>query len=105
MKYEVVIASRVQREAQAAHDWWAEHRSAGQAARWYEEFIRAAFSLEENPERCALARENDRFPYEIRQLSFGIGRKPTHRLVYAIRPIEVVVLRVRHLAQQPIDAD
>jgi hypothetical protein len=61
--------------------------------------------LEQNPDRCALAPENDRFPYEIRQLNFGIGRKPTHRLVFTIRPKEVVILRVRHLAQQDIDVE
>jgi plasmid stabilization system protein ParE len=105
MKYEVVIASRAQQEAQANHDWWAEHRSREQAARWYDEFLKAAFSLEQNPERCAVAPENGSFPYEIRQRSFGIGGKRTHRLVYTIRPKEVVVLRVRHLVQDAIDVD
>src|SRR3990170_6959937 len=105
MTYEVLIATRAQQEAQANHDWWAEHRSAEQASRWYDEFLNATLSLEQNPDRFGLAAENDRFPYEIRQLSFGIGRKPTHRLVYAIRPRQVVVLRVRHLAQQAIDPE
>ena len=84
MKYEVVIASQAQQEAQANHDWWAERRSVEQAARWYDEFLKAAFTLEQNPERCALAPENNSFPHEIRQLNFGIGRKRTHRLVYTI---------------------
>jgi hypothetical protein len=84
MKYEVLIALRAQQEAQANHDWWAEHRSADQATQWYDEFLRATLSLEQNPDRFALAPENGRFPYEIRQLNFGIGRKSTHRLVYTI---------------------
>jgi len=103
MSYEVLITARAQQEAQANHDWWAEHRSAEQAARWYDEFLAGALSLEQNPERCSLATESDRFSYQIRQLNFGIGRKPTHRLVYAIRPNHVVILRVRHLAQQEIE--
>jgi plasmid stabilization system protein ParE len=103
MNYEVLISFRAQHEAQTNHDWWAEHRSAEQAARWYDEFMRAASSLAADPGRHSLAAENDRFPYDIRQLNFGIGSKSTHRLVYAIRPGEVVVLRVRHLAQQPIE--
>jgi len=102
MKYEVLITRRAQREAQANHDWWAEHRSAEQAARWYEEFLKATLSLESEPARFVLAAENDRFPYEIRQRNFGIGSRPTHRVVYTIRPRDVVVLRVRHLAQQEI---
>src|SRR3989304_3152014 len=105
MTYEVLITTKAQQEAQANHDWWAEHRSPEQAARWYDEFLAAALSLEQNPEQLAFAAENDRFPYEIRQLNFGIGRKPTHRLVYAIRPNQVVVLRVRHLSQQEIEPE
>jgi plasmid stabilization system protein ParE len=61
--------------------------------------------LEQNPESSALSPENGSFPYEIHQLNFGIGRKRTHRLVYTIRPKEVVVLRVRHLSQDAIDLD
>src|SRR4051812_32795855 len=80
MTYEVVITPRAEQEAQANRDWWAQNRSAEQAARWYDEFFRAALSLEENPQRCALAAENGRFPYEVRQLNFGVGHKSTHRL-------------------------
>lgn len=105
MKYDVFITSRAQQEAQAHHDWWAEHRSAEQAARWYDDFWNAALSLERNPDRCALAPENDRFPHEIRQLNFGVGQKRTHRIVYTIRPTEVAILRVRHLAQAGIDIE
>jgi hypothetical protein len=89
MTHVVVITERAQQEAQAAHDWWAQHRSAQQAARWYDEFIKVAFSLDRNLERYTFAPENDRFPYEVRQLNFGIGRKPTHRLVYTIAPTKL----------------
>jgi plasmid stabilization system protein ParE len=105
MNYEVLITSTAQQEADANHRWWAEHRSAEQAVRWYDEFLKATLSLENDPDRFALAAENDRCPYEIRQLNFGIGSKPTHQLVYTIRPTEVMILRVRHLAQQAIDFD
>ncbi len=104
MKYEVLITSRAQQEAQANHDWWAENRSREQAARWYDEFMKATQALEQNPERFVLAPENGRFPYEVRQLNFGIGRKPTHRIVYTVRAHDVVVLRVRHLSQSAIDS-
>jgi plasmid stabilization system protein ParE len=103
MKYEVVVTFRAQQEAQANHDWWAEHRSNEQAARWYDEFLLATASLASSPGRFTLAPENDRFPYEIRQLNFGVGGKLTHRVVYVIRGQEVVVLRVRHLAQEAIE--
>jgi plasmid stabilization system protein ParE len=105
MNYEVLITLRAQQEADAIHRWWAKHRSAEQATRWYDEFLQYSLSLEQDPERCALAAEDGRFPYEIRQLNFGLGSKPTHRLVYTIRHGRVVILRVRHLAQQAIDVD
>jgi plasmid stabilization system protein ParE len=105
MTYDVIIASRAEQEAQANHDWWAKNRSAEQAAHWYDEFLSAALSLEENPDRCALAAESSRFPYEIRQLNFGLSGKRTHRIVFTIRPNTVVVLRVRHLAQEDINLE
>jgi hypothetical protein len=74
MRYRVLITQRAQQEAQASHDWWAEHRSAEQAARWYDAFLKSANSLERDPERWALAAEGDRFPYQIRQLNFGLGQ-------------------------------
>jgi hypothetical protein len=75
MSYDVIITSRAEQEVQQNHDWWAQHHSSEQAARWYDEFLGAALSLENNPERCALAAENPRFPYEIRQLNFGLSGK------------------------------
>lgn len=105
MKYEVLITARAQQDAQANHDWWAKNRSTEQASRWYDEFLKVTLSLEQNPERHLLAPENGRFPYEIRQLNFGIGRRPSHRVVYTIHRDKVVVLRVRHLAQQEIEVD
>jgi hypothetical protein len=56
--------------------------------------------LAENPERCPFARENPRFPIELRLLNYGSGRRTTHRIIFAIRPTLVVVYAVRHVAQQ-----
>jgi plasmid stabilization system protein ParE len=67
--------------------------------RWYAGFSDAIRSLTENPERCPLAPENGRFPYEIRELHYGLGSRPTHRAVFTIRPDMVLVLTIRHAAQ------
>lgn len=37
--------------------------------------------------------------FTVRQLLFGIGDKPTHRIVFQIRDRSVVVLRVLHTSQ------
>jgi plasmid stabilization system protein ParE len=100
--HEVILTERAGDELQAAHDWWRDHRSANQAIRWHAEFIAAMIDLERDPQRCALAGENDVFPYEIRQLNFGLGNRPTHRAIFTIRNRDIVILRVRHLAQAAI---
>jgi plasmid stabilization system protein ParE len=102
MTYQIIVMPRAEREAQTNRDWWAANRSLEQATRWYEEFSKSVLSLEQNPDRCALAAETEHFPYKVRQLNFGIGRKSTHRLVFTIRAKDVVILRVRHLAQQDV---
>ena len=99
MTTRVVFTHRAERELQVAADWWAAHRSPSQAARWYAGFSEALASLSRNPERCPLASENGRFSYEIRELHYGLGPRPTHRAVFTIRDDMVLVLTIRHAAQ------
>jgi plasmid stabilization system protein ParE len=100
MSLRVVISEQAEREMQSAFNWWAEHRSKPQADRWYAGLAKAIADLSENPERHGQSGERDRFADEIRDLLFGLGRRPTHRVVFAIRREEVVVLTVRHVAQK-----
>jgi len=102
MSYRVALTDQAREELDQACTWWGENRSPAQAVRWYNGFIEVLQSLAKSPERCPLAAENDAFPYELRQLAYGLGRKPTHRAVFTIRPDMVLVLRIRHLAQRPI---
>jgi len=90
---------------QSAFHWWAEHRSKRQADQWYVGLVKAIAGLSENPERHNQSRERDRFAYEIRDLLFGLGRRPTHRAVFTIRGDEVVILTVRYVAQQDLSPD
>ena len=99
MKYEIVLTDEADRNVRSIVAWYAE-RSPAAADRWYDEFAKSIFSLTENPERYTFARENRRFPIELRQLNFGSGRRTTHRIIYAIRPAAVVIYAVRHVAQQ-----
>ena len=92
-------------EIDQAHKWWAENRSPQQADRWYVGFVKELLTLEYNPERFPLAAENPFFPYEIRQLNYGLGVKLTHRALFTISPDAVIVLRIRHLAQKPLAGD
>jgi plasmid stabilization system protein ParE len=99
MKYEVKLTGEADRNIRSAYEWYAE-RSPDAAERWYRGIMQALASLEFDPQRCALANENERAPIELRQLNYGSGRKITHQIVYAIRPTRVVVYAVRHVAQR-----
>ncbi len=105
MTYEVLLTQRAKQQLEEAARWWAEHRSSDEAERWYDGFLETLLSLRTNPDRCSPARENPTFAYEIRQLAFGLGRRFTHRAVFTIRENEVVVLAIRHLAQDDIAPD
>jgi plasmid stabilization system protein ParE len=100
MKRVVGLTDRALLEMEAAHDWWAENRSPLQAAKWYNAFADAIESLESHSERCPLSPENGLFPFEIRDYRFGVGRRKTHRAVFTIRPDMVLIVAVKHLAQQ-----
>ncbi len=105
MSFRVVITEQAEREMQAAFNWWAEHRSKRQADQWYAGFAKAIANLSENPLRHRRSRERNRFADEIRDLLFGLGRRVTHRAVFAIRGEEVVILTIRHLAQQDLSTE
>jgi plasmid stabilization system protein ParE len=98
----VIVTGPAKRDIQQDYDWWANNRSVEQAKRWYAGIRAAIRSLRTNPDRRALAIESDLLAQEIRQLSFGLGRRPTHRIVFAIEDETVVVLRIRHTSQDAL---
>jgi plasmid stabilization system protein ParE len=82
--------------------WWAEHRDAAQAIQWLERFEAAIQSLCQNPLRYAQALESPLFPFELRQLLFGVGKRKTHRALFEVRENNVIVHCVLHLHQQDV---
>ena len=102
---EVLLTQRAAVELEDAYQWWAANRSVVQANRWHTAFIEAMLTLEDRPHRFPLAPENELFPVEVRQFVFGLGVRPTHRAIFMIRQDAVLILRVRHLAQDRISPD
>ena len=92
----VVLTARAEREMEDSACWWAEHRSAEQASRWLTGLERLLDTPSARAPGCALAAEAADFRYELREIHFGIGRRPTHRAVFTIVETLVVVLTVRH---------
>ncbi len=70
------------------------------AERWLQGLYDAVQSLEIMPQRCALARENEFFDEELRQLVFK-----SYRIVFTIRTDTVHILFVRHTARRPLGED
>jgi plasmid stabilization system protein ParE len=95
MAYLVKITSRAERDlAHVYEEINAEHSEA--ALKWYWGLKESILSLEEEPNRCPLTRENGIH----RQLLYG--RKPhIYRVIYHVleRPKHVEVLHIRHGAR------
>lgn len=105
MSYEVNLLPRAKIQLCNSALWWAENRSAEQAVCWLEGFEAALRLLAHNPERWPFASENDAVPFEIREMTYGLGRHKTHRAVFEVRQHEVIVYAIRHLAQDSLNPD
>lgn len=105
MSYAVVVTEQAAREIEDAAHWWACERSAEQAERWYAGIRNAIATLAENPQRCPVAAERHDFSYELRELYFGLGSRPTHRIVFTTVKQTAIVLTVRHGAQTRLSPD
>jgi len=58
-------------------------------------------TLQERPQRCALAVEHEIFPEAVRQLLYGKA-KNVYRILFTTRDDTVYVLYIRHSAQAPL---
>ncbi len=105
MTYELNVTGPAKKDIRDCHDWWSENRSEQQADRWLIAIDRAIWSLRSEATRCNLAIEPDLRTAGIRQLTVGLGRRPSHRILFAIEGETVIVYRVRSLAQAAIDID
>lgn len=93
MKYRVVLQSLAVRDLDEATDWAARHAPAT-ASQWLQRFHVALASLDANPQRCALARENAKVDVELREFHFG-KRPNVFRVIFTIDNDTVRILRIR----------
>ena len=105
MSYPIEISSVAEAEADNAFLRLSQLTSPEQAKQWYEGLLKAIESLSEMPKRCSLARENEHFSQEIRQLLYGRSRN-SYRILFTIiesNNISTVrILHIRHAAQQTL---
>ncbi len=101
---QIKITDPAKADIQEAYQWWAENRSAEQAAEWYERIFEAIATLHSMPQRCPRVPETALSCVGVRQLLFGIGARPTHRIVFHFdhEADTVTILRVRHHGQDEL---
>lgn len=105
MTYHVIVKNRAFQDIERNSQWWAEHHSTSQALRWHEAAFDAIYKLDTFPDSHPIADENDAFAYEIRELHFGTGSRPTHRAIFTIKGDEVHVLTVRSAARDAVSTE
>ena len=98
MSFRVAIARRAAREIAEQYDWIADQRSRTAADRWRDSLLLAINSLEAAPDRCPAAPEAVWYGEGLRQLLHG-KRRRVNRILFEVRGDLVVILRVRHSAQ------
>jgi plasmid stabilization system protein ParE len=103
MVFQVEITPVAETQIEQAYQWYRD-RNPGFADRWFRGLMNAIATLQEKPQRCALAFEQEVFSEEVRQLLYGKSRN-TYRVLFTIRGNTVHVLYVRHCAQAPMTTD
>ena len=108
MSYRIEISSIAESEADRAFLQLTQVSSPAKASQWYSGLLDAIASLSEMPNRSSLARENNNFSQEIRQLIYGRGRN-SYRVIFTILEAQdmttVRILHIRHGSQQTIGED
>jgi plasmid stabilization system protein ParE len=103
MALQVEITPVAETQIEQAYFWYRE-RNPEFADRWFRGLMNAIATLQEKPQRCALAVEHGIFSEEVRQLLYGKS-KNVYRILFTIRDTTVYVLYVRHSAQAPMTVD
>jgi plasmid stabilization system protein ParE len=81
MAFRVEITEEAQRDIVSILDWLIAEQAAETGLQWFQRLEKAIASLSELPQRCPIAPESERFPFEVRHLLYG--RKPhVYRVIF-----------------------
>jgi len=101
MAFRVETSAQAESDAGAILEWLLSQHAGEAGIRWFLVLDDAISSLATFPERCPLAPETVRFPFEVRQLLYG--RKPhVYRILFTIQGDTVNVLHIRHGRRKPL---
>ena len=100
MNYTVLVQRLALQDLESAYQRAAKNAPSA-ADRWLERFRRALRTLQHNPQRCPLAREDHKVDLELREFLFG--RKPhVFRVLFTIDTDNVRILRIRRAQRRPL---
>jgi plasmid stabilization system protein ParE len=101
MAFRVETSAQAESDANAILEWLLSEHAGETGIRWFLALDDAIASLAAFPERCPLAPESARFPFEVRQLLYG--RKPhAYRILFTIEGDTVRILHIRHGRRRPL---
>ena len=104
--YRLKITDEAADQLFAIAKWYSDSsQSLDVAVKWYDGFLDALEELQHDPSRFALARENEKFDFELRELRYGSGKRVTHRALFRVVADTVEVLSIRHHAQDELRSD
>lgn len=102
---QIRITDLAEEDAHTNYEWWAKHRSAEQAVRWLQGIYAAMFELATTANQHPYATEAELKLRKIRQASFGLGKRPSHRILYAVRDDLIVIYRIQAFKQNSLGVD
>ncbi|MFP5270085.1 type II toxin-antitoxin system RelE/ParE family toxin [Coleofasciculus sp.] len=101
MVFQIKLTRYAKEEIESAYLWLKDYNSA-YADQWFRDLMDTIATLQEKPRRCALARENDDFSEEIRQLLYG-KPKSRYRIIFTVKGEFVYILSVRRVSRSALD--
>lgn len=98
-RFDVVLLAEADDDIARNASWWAKNHSVRQAETWFYAVHEQLRELRYSPESYPLSRENDNFPFEIREMLVGLGSRRTFRAIFTVRGDVVYVLHVLRCSQ------
>lgn len=100
MAFRVEISAEAESDANSILDWLLSEHAGETGILWFLALDHAITSIATFPERCPLAPETGRFPFEMRQLLYG-RKSHAYRILFTIEGDTVEILHIRHGRRKP----
>jgi len=101
MVFRVETSAQAESDANSTLGWLFSEHAGETGIRWFLALEDATASLATFPERCPLAPETGRFPFEVRQLLYG-HKAHAYRILFTIEDDVVTILHIRHGRRKPV---